>query len=110
HAVAVGIAPTTGCTIDRNADGLEKNAVSGAGRHRGDQGNAGKILGDQLFGRAYDFGVERWGYRDRTYRWNHSHFHTGIANRSHECGPRALHRLAGEYSAIDVRGGPLRQR
>jgi hypothetical protein len=27
HAIAVGIAPTSGCTIDRNADRLQKNAI-----------------------------------------------------------------------------------
>ena len=33
HAIAVGIAPTTGRAIDRNADCLQKDTIRGSGRH-----------------------------------------------------------------------------
>src|ERR1700728_3031681 len=110
HAIAVGVAPASGCPIDWNADRFEKNAVRGAGGHGGNEWHAGKVFGDQFLRRADDLGIERWGHRERVDRRNESHLHPGIADRRLESGLSAFDRLTREYTAVDVRRGTLRQR
>src|SRR5919109_5118532 len=71
--IPIGVSPETGDAVDRNADGLEEDAVGGAGRHGRHERHAPIVPGHELLGRPDDLWIEGWWYGERPHGRHRRH-------------------------------------
>src|SRR5438445_8216948 len=110
RAITIRVFPGTGHAIDGNADGLEEDAVGGAGRHGRNERHTWKVPPHELLRGPDDLRIERWRYGDGSHRRHWRHLDAGIGDGGRESGSSPLHGLAGEDATVRIGRGTLGQR